>query len=58
MFALSIAFLALALIAGMFALLGAAGGTAVVAAVVAAILAVISMIAYWQRRPASGAVVD
>jgi uncharacterized membrane protein YtjA (UPF0391 family) len=52
MFTLSIAFLALALIAGMFAFLGVAGGSAIVAMSIAATLAVISMISYWRRRPA------
>ena len=51
MFALSIAFLALALIAGFFAVTGVAGVSAGVAAVVAGILAVVSMIVYWRRRP-------
>jgi len=51
MFALSIALLALALIAGLFAVLGVAGPTVGVAAIVVGILAVLSMIAYWRRRP-------
>lgn len=51
MFALSIALLGFALIAGMFALTGVAGASAGVAAIVAGMLAVSSMIVYWRRRP-------
>lgn len=51
MFTLSIALLALALIAGLFAVLGVAGAMVGVGAIVAGILAVFSMIAYWKRRP-------
>lgn len=52
MFALSVALLALAVIAGLFALLGVAGPAAGVAAIATGIVAVFAMIAYWRRRPA------
>lgn len=51
MFTLSVALLALALIVGLFAVLGVAGASAMVAAILIGILAVISMLVYWRRRP-------
>jgi hypothetical protein len=50
MFMLSTALLALAVIFGLFAVLGVAGGGALVASLVLLLMASASMIAYWRRR--------
>lgn len=52
MFALSIAFFALALLLGAFGVLGVAGGVAIAASVALLLMAVSMMIVYWRRRPA------
>ena len=52
MFTLSIALLALALVAAAFGFLAGAGGAAIVASVVLLAMSATSMVAYWRRRPA------
>ena len=51
MFSLSIALLALALILGVFSVLGVAGAATIVASVVLLLMAATAMAVYWRRRP-------